>query len=263
VAFIIYPSIKFFKSILYNNINKKNVNIFLLWNYFDIYNYKFFMNLNKKNHYNIFVFLTIFMILFFFSCKFDYKNKNFNFKDEEYLFLNRNEFNDIKINGKILIIDLTNDIKDFIKKDDSTDDILSSNNYIYDKEQLEYFNQLIDYFYDNLQLNLEPFIIEKGIENKVIFNDNTNDEALNQTTIFIEIIEYFEGEYNLIKNEKTKFKISVKLYRKDLLNSYILLFIKKYNCKPSILYPTEKLRVKEISNLCSKDILKVFKKGFK
>jgi hypothetical protein len=220
------------------------------------------MYLNKKDHYIIFIFSVIFLILFFFNCKFNYKNDYYNFKDEEYLFLNRSDFNDIKINGKILLIDLTDDIKDFIKKDDSTDDILSSNNYIYDKEQLENLSKFIDYFYDNLQSSLEVFFLEQGINDKVIFSDNTNDEILNQTIIFIEIIEYFEGEYNLIKNEKTKFKISVKLYRKDLPNSYILLFIKKYNCKPSILYPTEKLRIKKISNLCSKDILKVFKKGF-
>ena len=220
---------------------------------------KFLCFLIKIKYYLIFISVISFIFILT-NCKTN--NIKLNLSDVEQILLNKTLLNSIKINKKIVLLDLTNDIKKYKKANEATDDFLGSDNYIYNKEEIDKLIQYIDYFYENIKKKLEEKFKEEKLNFEIIFKDTNNDE-LGKTTIYIEIEEYYEGEYNLIKNEATKFKISVKLFRKDLLNNNILLFIKNYKCKPSILLPIEKSRIIEVANLCSRDIIKFFKTNIK
>lgn len=215
----------------------------------------------KLKNYSIIIIISIILLLFILNnCK-SYNVDNYKLANGEKILLNKSLLKDIKINGKIVLLDLTDDIIKNKKVNETTDDFLKSGNYIYNEEEVKNFREYIDYFYNYVKQSLEEKFVGENLNNEIIFN--INNEESDQTTIFIEVIEYSEGEYNLIKNELTKFKISVKLFRKNLINNNNLLFIKNYKCKPSILYPTEKSRIKEIANLCSKDIINFFKRGLK
>ncbi len=208
---------------------------------------------------NYLIILTFFIVIFLivFSCNTFNINENYKIIEGEELILDKSLLKNIKINNKILLLDVTNDIKLYKKNNDTTDDVLNTGNFIYKKEDIDNFKLNIDFFYNFIKNDLKKEINEKKFNIQMIFATNENIENSAIKTIIIEIEEYYNGEYNLIKNKITKFKISVKIIRKDLINTSNVLFIKNYKCKPSILFPSEKLRIKKISELCTKDIIKI------
>lgn len=198
-------------------------------------------------------------------------DESFQIINGEKLILEKCLLKDIKINKKTILMDLTADIEIYKNAkdatddatDDTTDDILKTGKFIYKKEDIEKYIEYYNYFYDFLKKDLENGFKENGINIEISFNNNNSiDQTSDEAILYIEIQEYYEGQYNLIKNEKTKFKISVKLYRKYLINNNIVLFIKNYKCKSNIINVNEKLRIKNISNLCSYDIIRILKRKF-
>lgn len=192
-------------------------------------------------------------------------DENIQITNGEKIILEKCLFKDIKINKKTILLDLTSDIEiyknDNDATDDTTSDILKTGKFIYKKEDIDKYELYYNYFYDFLKKDIENGFKENEINIEIIFdNNNPMDQTSDQKFLYVEIQEYYEGQYNLIKNEKTKFKIYVKLYRKYLINSSIVLFIKNYKCKSNIIYVNEKLRIKNISHLCSIDIIKIIKK---
>ncbi len=190
-------------------------------------------------------------------------DENYQIINGEKLLLEKSIFKDIKINNKFILLDLSTDIRFYKKDSDTTNDILNTGKFIYKKEDIDKYLQYYNYFYGFLIENLKNGFKKNELNIEILFDNNeSTDQTSNHKILLVEIQDYYEGQYNLIKNESTKFKISVKLYRKDLINSYIVLFIKNYKSKSTIIYVNEKVRIEKIANLCSNSIIKEIKNRF-
>ena len=142
---------------------------------------------------------------------------------------------DIKVNGKILLFDLTNDILKYISVKETTDDILNSGKYIYKKIDLDRIKNNEKLFSESLKKMLEQQIKKELINvNLFAYNDDINPDAI---IISVKIDEYNEGEFNLIKNIPTQIKIFAKIYIKSSKQNDIVIKIKKYKKKSYIYFP--------------------------
>jgi hypothetical protein len=171
------------------------------------------------------------------------------------------DFNDnIKINNKILIKDLTNDLIKYSRKFDTTDDLLKSGKFLYKNDEIEIFNNYKNVLTENIKEYLASKLENISIN---VINSADSSNLTNGFFIDIKIIDYTEGEYNLIRNRTSIVKLLVKIYEKSSKESVFLLKVDTYFCKSDIEYPTEKMRLKNISEKLSSRILFLIKNYFK
>lgn len=191
----------------------------------------------------------------------DEKKPIFEIHCQSELYLKLDMIKTIKFNNKIVLFDLSNDINELIKtkKYDSTDDVLTSNNYIYGEEKLKLLNEYKDIFQKSLIDDSNEFKKDCYVNLKLLPYENNLDDNANIISIMIE--EYEEGEYNLIKNKPTKIKIDVNLNKNDSQNK-ILLFVKEFKQNSSINCPTESLRIKNIAQNTILEIFNILKKNY-
>ncbi|OHD13959.1 MAG: hypothetical protein A2086_08600 [Spirochaetes bacterium GWD1_27_9] len=198
---------------------------------------------------------------------------------------------DIKVNDKTLIdntadlMDTTSDLKLTkqkivdttidVKKDISGDTIVDSSSdvkkdsttdtkpakkkidwskYIYNKQKLKEVREKESLFYHNIFKNLIISLNRDKI--KLLKIDSTTDTTTDSLLVDIKADIYNEGEFNLINNIPTEIKISVLISEN---NKKIAVFKKNYTIDSSIEYPTEKLRITNISAWISDDIQKILK----
>ena len=204
------------------------------------------------------IFIFIIFLLTFNNITFLY-SKTFNMINQgDNLYIKSYFSPDIKVNGKILLFDLTNDILKYISVKETTDDILNSGKYIYKKIDLDRIKNNEKLFSESLKKMLEQQIKKELINvNLFAYNDDINPDAI---IISVKIDEYNEGEFNLIKNIPTQIKIFAKIYIKSSKQNDIVIKIKKYKKKSNIDFPIEKLRLEGITNKISIDIVKFLKK---
>jgi hypothetical protein len=169
------------------------------------------------------------------------------------IYLNINFDYDMKINGKIVINDLTADVPRYLRSKDTTDDMLKSNKYIYKSQDLKHYKDIENVFSQYLKDNLDDSINDKNFN--VILNDKENDTK-SGIIINLSIFDYTEGEYNLISNRQTNIKFLVKINKKDSKTNLFLLQVYNYYCKSDLINPTEDLRFNFISKKFVKDLYK-------
>ncbi len=201
---------------------KLNKNIMLLTIFFLIYSFSLFANTDDSNKKNILINATF--------------SRNFKF------------------NGKNVIFDLTNDIKMYkINKNDSIEDFLIKNNFVYKKEDIDVINKMktdvLNYFKDKLDKNLEEKKIYANI--KIYDKDMTDD---NYILLDLNIDSYDTGEYNLIKNRPTAIAFDVFYYKILADKNKNKMFSRRYQQKEESGYPLESMRINRIVDLLSLDV---------
>lgn len=171
---------------------------------------------------------------------------------------------DFIFNNKILLNDLTEDIKKYLNHyDNSTDLLLKSNRFIYEKDDLEKINTFIQdlssYFIEKLTYllnkNKNENENENGDENNILIVQDDAEDVDNKLSITIK--GYFEGEYNLIRNKPSEVLFIAEFFRKkNEQEKQIFKFTKRYKLMASIDYPTEKLRGMALIDKMLSELLK-------
>jgi hypothetical protein len=170
------------------------------------------------------------------------------------LFSNDKEF---KINGRTVLYDLSDDAGKYIKKYKTPEDLMKSGKFIYKKEEIEKYAENIAMFSGYLKV-----AIEKLTDNNITLVESGDiSEVESGFIIDVKLLEYTEGEYNLIKNRNSIIKLLVKLHEKSSKDTIILLKVDTVSCKSGIEYPTEKMRLENISDKTAKSLL-IFIKNY-
>jgi hypothetical protein len=163
----------------------------------------------------------------------------------------------LKINGKNIIYDISSDSIKYLKKYDSTTDMIKSGKFIYQKDELEKY----DSYKNNFSMDLKKYF-EKSLDQTVnIISIEDLSKIEEGLLIDLKILDYTEGEYNLIKNRNSIVKLLVKLHEKSLKEKVFLIKVAVISCKSDIEYPIEKMRLENIADKLSKNIL-IFLKNY-
>ena len=199
----------------------------------------------KKDFIKILFSLLIYCLVII-SCKFsDVKSNYYKLDEFESVYISVLFSDKIKINSKYLLMisDTTDDVTNDVDKD----------RYIFDKEEIEKYKSheslLFSYIFEKFEDYPEISKIKKL--------ENDSDDLTDFLIISIMVEEYNVGEYNLIKNKPTIIKFIVKILKKDMQTKDILLLNRKYRAKADIGCATEDLRIKNVSDQISNDLLKI------
>ena len=210
--------------------------------------------------------LLIFIIfLITLSCKITIdKTLKDTITQKEDLYIDIGFSDDIIVNEKIVLFDLTNDIQKYFQTQDvtqdATEDILNSGNFIYTTEDLERLKYYEDIFSDTFKKKVKEFLEKENINvNLFFYSDDIPDDSF---IIKIKIIEFFEGEFNLIKNLPTKVKISARICKKNSIKKNAIIITKKYRRKSGIDFPIERLRIENIVHSIAVDTVRILKKNY-
>lgn len=189
----------------------------------------------------------------------------------------------IIFNNYLVLFDVSNDIKEFMKPGDVTADVLKQNKFIYELDDLNKLHRYTSFLQESIiadmadMINNDRFMLafspaESGASD---LSDDTTLEAVTDTTtdattdqvmprthrLIIGINELIEGEYNLIKNVPAK--ISIVCYIIPAGDTQKTTFlIKRYRIKSEINFPIARLRMQELSRMISHDLTKAFKNKF-
>lgn len=170
--------------------------------------------------------------------------------------------NDKKIdfidNSSDQIIENTTDINTLDSdKKDNTEDInlepidytLNIENYIIEPEKIKYYISKKQFLKEKLSKYLTENLKKEDINLLAIEEivDNTKDTVI----VDVKITDYYEGEFNLIRNIPTEICFKVNLLYNNRTTSY---FKKWYKVDSLLENPTENLRLNVISNIISKEI---------
>jgi hypothetical protein len=192
--------------------------------------------------------LFLFLFLFIFSCKTTNKTGGLiktGVKEFDYSFMYSKN---ILINNKNLP-DLSPDIS--IK--DSTDDIVKKK-YIIDLDKIEYFKSKESVIKDSIYQNIDKSLKNSNIKVNIV--DSTGDAGY---YLKIELDRYESGEYNLIRNIPSKFNFTVLLAEN---NAKVSSMKKSYTINSDIYFPTEDIRIDEVSKRLTVDIINILKSSF-
>ena len=159
------------------------------------------------------IFLLFIFILLIFNCKIMLKtNDIITLSKDNFVYLNTYFSPDAKVNGKILLTDLTNDLSKYISVKETTDDVLNSGNYIFRSDDLERIKHFEILFFDTIKNEIERLLLEKGISLKIhSYHKNISKNAV---IVSIRVDEFNEGELNFIKNEPSIIKIHSNIFAK-------------------------------------------------
>ena len=187
-------------------------------------------------------------------------DSSFLIKSGDRLYINSFFSDDVKVNGKIVLWDLTNDMLNYITVRETTTDILTSGKYLYLQENIEQIKFYENLFRKALKLGLEKKFIDNNFE--ILLSDYENDSSDDFIIISVEVNEMSEGQFNLIKNIPTKLMIIAKIHKNNSEDVPIVLLKKKYKEKSDINYPIEQLRIEAMVKNISNDIYKSLKFNF-
>lgn len=206
-------------------------------------------------------FLVLFISFTLIGCKYIAEENLGNLiKEGETIYLDIYLSKNIKINGKTILFDLTSDIKKHLSLRDTTEDILNSGDYIYKKEDIEQYN-----YYENILVSTLLENVRSYTEKELMYINiqpyNTIVES-NSRIVTIEIDDYNEGEFNLIKNIPTTIRVFSKLYKNELRRGGTILLIKQYKQESDINNAIEKLRIESVSDMIADDFVKYLNKNY-
>jgi len=196
-----------------------------------------------------FFLLVIIFFIMVFSCKTfdkkiliktDTKEISFEFKYADNILINGKQLLDVS--SDLVLKDVTDDKikKKYIYKIDRINDLLL-------KEML-----IRKVIYNNLS----GYLKESNIK-LTDLRDSTSDKAHDiEYKLKIDLVKYDQGEYNLIYNLPSKYYLNIVIERK---NARIAMSRKNYTVNSDIYFPTEKLRIDEVSQKITKDLILAIK----
>jgi len=148
--------------------------------------------------------------------------------------------------------DLSSDKKNLTEKTDETEDKIDLSKYMLDVKRVNYFRSKKDFLKKYLFKQLSESMKKNSIE--LLSNDESDDNTSDNVRMVIEIFNYNEGEFNLIKNIPTEIAFNISIIYGKKQSSYLK---KWYICESLLEFPTENLRLSKISKELVKDITKL------